>query len=940
MQTRIVFLLLALFTGSAIADGPVTEVQYLSGTGSDATVDWEFKVSGGRRSGEWTKIPVPANWEMVGFGTYRYYCDWQEEPAPDHTGWYRHRFNVPANWAGRKVEIVVGAAMTDAEVKINGQLAGPVHQGGFYQFRYDISTLLTYGGENLLEVTVSKFSADRSVNRAERQADYWLFGGIYRPVWLEARPSQHIVRSAIDARHTGAFAADVFLGGTRAEGRVIAQIEDLQGNAVGAAFASPVTAGAERVRVEAHLENIRAWSAEWPNRYRVRLRLETAGQLRHERVETFGFRTVELRPRDGLYVNGQKVRLKGSNRHTIWPTTGRATNRALSWQDVQLMKDMNMNAVRMSHYPPDSHFLEAADELGLYVIDELGGWQKAYATEPGRKLVQELVTRDVNHPSVIIWANGNEGGNNHALVPDYATWDPQQRLVIHPWNDFNGINTAHYEMYDGATGWQFHGREVFLPTEFLHGNFDGGHAAGLDDWWNLMLRNPLAAGGFLWAFADEGIVREDRGGAIDTENDSAPDGIVGPFREKEGSFFAIKEIWSPVFFEESELESLPPTWERRLRVHNRYEFTNLADVRFTWQLVRFPEPARIEGAAVAVEGAAPAGHVAPGDAAWLPLPLPANWREHDALYVVATDPHGREIYRWSWMISDPAALAARAVNTTAGQATAHVDGRSIVMAAAGVEVTIAADTGRLVSARSGGQEFPLSDGPRLISGAGALASLEHAADGNDYVVKARYTGELREVTWRMLPSGWVRLDYAYRLPPHSEWDTMGVSFTFPESLVTGARWLGKGPYRVWKNRLKGVEYDVWEKAYNDAMTGVRWQYPEFKGYHANLHWMNLGTEGGPITVVAATEDLYLRLFTPEQPVPPGPQPRYTRAVFPEGDLSFLHGISPIGNRFHPADVHGPAGKRNMVPRNGRVYEATLYFRFGEPKADAATAAAR
>ena len=111
----------------------------LSGTGSDDTVLWEFRVRGGRRSGVWTQIPVPSNWEMHGFGEHRYYDDWSRDPAPDSLGSYRHTFSPPEDWAGRQIEIVFGGSMTDTAVSINGQVAGPVHRGGFYEFRYDVT---------------------------------------------------------------------------------------------------------------------------------------------------------------------------------------------------------------------------------------------------------------------------------------------------------------------------------------------------------------------------------------------------------------------------------------------------------------------------------------------------------------------------------------------------------------------------------------------------------------------------------------------------------------------------------------------------------------------------------------------------------------------------------------------------------------------------------
>ncbi len=151
--------------------GEETAVQYLSGTDKDHPVEWEFFCTAGRWSGFTTVIPVPSQWELLGFGRYDY--GFQDAKQPEE-GRYRHRFTVPPEWAAGTVELVFGGVMTDAEVRINGELAGPVHQGGFTEFRYAIGALLRYPGPNLLEVTVREASANASVNRAERDADYWL----------------------------------------------------------------------------------------------------------------------------------------------------------------------------------------------------------------------------------------------------------------------------------------------------------------------------------------------------------------------------------------------------------------------------------------------------------------------------------------------------------------------------------------------------------------------------------------------------------------------------------------------------------------------------------------------------------------------------------------------------------------------------------------------
>ncbi|MES1226108.1 MAG: glycoside hydrolase family 2 TIM barrel-domain containing protein, partial [Bacteroidota bacterium] len=461
-----------------------TTLHYLSGTDKDHTVKWDFFCTTGRNSGKWGKIAVPSNWELQGYGTFNYY---QDKDNPGETGLYKYRFLTDAAWKNKKINIVFDGSMTDTEVKINGQTAGPIHQGGFYQFKYDITGLLKYGSENELEVKVSKHSSNEFVNKAEREADFWLFGGIFRPVYLEIFPATHIERMAIDAKANGDFSVNVFSENVNNRQTIEAQVQELNGKAVGNPF--NLNANSETV-LRQHFENIKTWNPEQPNLYNVVVSIKENGKIIHSIKQRFGFRTTELRLHDGFYVNAVKVIFKGVCRHSEWPESGRTLSREIHLMDIRLMKEMNMNAVRMSHYPPDKEFLDLCDSLGLFVLDELTGWQAAYDTVVGRKLVKELVVRDVNHPSIVIWDNGNEGGWNRALDNDYKLYDPQDRLVIHPWEKFNGTNTKHYPDFKYVQNEVVNGTEVFFPTEFMHGLFDGGHGAALDDFWNEMMKSP------------------------------------------------------------------------------------------------------------------------------------------------------------------------------------------------------------------------------------------------------------------------------------------------------------------------------------------------------------------------------------------------------------------------------------------------------------------
>ena len=208
MRLKLLLLLISIPLFSTIQGfAQPTEIVYLSGTDADNTVEWDFFCTDGRNSNSWTKIAVPSNWELQGFGTYNYGHDWSNENiklGKEH-GLYKHEFEVPRSWKGKTINIVFDGSMTDTKVKINGKSAGEMHQGGFYRFKYDISKLLKYGQTNLLEVDVAKHSANESINRAERQADFWIFGGIFRPVFLEVLPEVHMSRTAIDPKADGSF---------------------------------------------------------------------------------------------------------------------------------------------------------------------------------------------------------------------------------------------------------------------------------------------------------------------------------------------------------------------------------------------------------------------------------------------------------------------------------------------------------------------------------------------------------------------------------------------------------------------------------------------------------------------------------------------------------------------------------------------------------------
>lgn len=941
MKTHIIRrALLALGICSALnmqAQAPHPERIYLSGTGTDYTRTWEFYCSKGQNSGKWKSIEVPSCWELQGFGEYtygRYYTIKGAKPS-DETGIYRYRFLTPDCGKNDRIKLFFDGVMTDAEVWVNGKPAGQIHQGAFYRFSYDITSLLKAEGENLLEVKVAKQSANKSVNAAERRADWWLYGGIYRPVWLEVVPAVSMEHFILDARADGSLRASVRTTGN-AEGHVLAvsirglkdgkPLRTLQGKEQ---VSCPLATSGRETEFTCKWSDVKVWNTEAPELYVARLELkDRSGNVIQVREERIGFRTIEFFPQDGIYLNGTRLIVKGINRHSFSVDGGRTTSAAMSRQDALLIKEMNMNAVR-SHYPPDEHFLDMCDSLGLVYIDELSGWHGRYDTETGARLIREMVERDVNHPSVILWSNGNEGGwntDNDSLFCKYDKF--QRRHVIHPWADFDGLDTHHYPAYLTGVARFTNGYKVFMPTEFMHAMYDQGGGAGLRDFWDRWMTNPMFAGGFIWVFCDEAPKRSDRGGMLDSDGSNAPDGVVGPRREKEGSFYAIRSQWSPV-----QIKPLLITehFDGSFFVSNEYIYTNLKDCRMTYEVLSCDIPMQGAVSRILARGEVTLPALSPGETGKARFSLPASFAEGDVLKLEAFDRDGHRICDWSFPIrlANPyfqRHLAQVSTGLSGNTVSARNNGKEIVLKSEKVSVTFDAATGMILRVLSGNTEIPLTNGPVAV-GMKMLyqpASSYVRQDSEEAVFCARYKGGADSIVWRLTSQGLLYMDAVLlnRASGGGGFDdafmdtevyNLGLTFSYPERICKGMKWLGRGPYRVWKNRIPGTNYGIWHKDYNNTVTGESYDnlvYPEFKGYHANMYWATFESDTAPFTVYSRTDGIFYRVFTPEEPK--GSAKR-TMPEFPEGDISFLLDIPAICS-FKPIEQQGP----NSQPGNIRI----------------------
>lgn len=838
-------LLLCLLASIAMATSLYAQRLYLSGTGADNTKTWDFFCSAGHNSGKWKKIAVPSCWELQGFGEYTYGRFYKTEglkPSTE-TGRYRTRFTVPKSWDGKNLRLTFEGSMTDTQVWIDGKQVGEVHQGGFTEFSYDVTEFIIPGKKQLLEVLVSKESTNKSVNSAERRADWWLFGGIYRPVYIDAMPKQYIDNIAIDARANG----DLYV--------MAHQLSDIT-----------LTLDGKEIPFDAedgcyHCGNVSTWDPEHPNLHTATFTLRSSG---HSITQRIGFRTIEFRPHDGIYLNGTKLIVKGTNRHCFHPETGRTTSKAISIEDARIIKQMNMNAVRC-HYPSDRHFLDVCDSLGLLYIDEFPGWQTKYDNETVQKLMPEFVNRDVNHPCVFLWSNGNEGGWNTTADPMFAQLDPQKRKVIHPWADYDGIDTHHYPAYQTGTYRMHNGQNVFMPTEFLHSKYDKGGGAALEDMWSHWTASPLFAGGFIWAYMDEAVRRTDLNGLLDSDGGNGPDGVINAYRKPEGSFYTIREVWSPIYIE---TPHVTPTFNGKILVSNRYMFTNLSECSMNYRTLT------ADGKTIC-EGNVKLPAVKPGETAYASFDVPQDFYKADVLELSAYNINKEEVCKWT---------------------------APIHRAEEQQEIDITKAT-----------EVSDNDVPEIIPV--GLSKID-------------------KVKWYRLEDGSLYMDahilYSERnanLTDESKWQ-VGISIRYPENEVDSVRWLGRGPYRVWRNRLKGQQFGTWTLAYNNTITGQYNSqepplYPEFKGYRSDMRWLELYHKGEvKMKVTSLTNGLYFRLFTPEEAIDQTPgemggmnegkkKQERTMIKFPNGDISFLLSIPPMQS-YKPLEQLGPHAQPDNI----------------------------
>lgn len=404
---------------------------------------------------------------------------------------------------------------------------------------------------------------------------------------------------------------------------------------------------------------------------------------------------------------------------------------------------------------------------------------------------------------------------------------------------------------------------------------------------------------------------------LDSDGPNGPDGVVGPHREREGSFYTIRDVWSPVQI--SPLR-ITPSFDGKLLVSNHFLFSRLSECTARYQVYK--------DTILLDEGKVSLPDIAPGERAAAHFPLPARFFEADILKVEVFGADGACLNTWTWPI--PTAhqyFVSHQQPPSSG--TAAVEGNTL----SAKDVTVEFEQGAVKAVRKNGTLIPFTGGVPVGVKATFRSSYTHM-DGTDALLVAKYEGGLDSIVWRMTPEGRLGMHAVMVNRKGDFYDRqihfLGLSFNYPESEVKGIRWMGSGPYRVWKNRLRGQQFGIWQKDYNNTVTGEQYDhlvYPEFKGYHARLYWASLQSDTAPFTVYSETEGLYLRLFTPEEPVQRR-DGKNTMPAFPEGDISFLFDIPAIQS-FRSISEQGPRSQPSSIRLNAgdEGLHLRLWFQF-------------
>lgn len=789
---------------------------------------------------DWTDIKVPGNWEVQGHGVAIYtnhgYEFQPRNPQPptlpeaNPVGVYRRDIDIPADWDGRDIYLHLAGAKSGVYVYINGQEVG-YSEDSKNSAEFLINKFVK-PGKNVLTLKIYRWSTGSYL---ECQ-DFWRISGIERDVFLYSQPKAALkdfrVTSTLDDTYKdGIFklGADLRNNGSAASNMALVyELLDAKGNVVATGEkTADVAAGETRtVSFDQTLPGVKTWTSEAPNLYKLVMTVKENGKVNEIIPFNVGFRRIEIKPIEQLagngkpyvclFINGQPLKLKGVNIHEHNPATGHYMTEELMRKDFELMKQHNLNTVRLCHYPQDRRFYELCDEYGLYVYDEAnieshgmyydlkkGGtlgnnpeWLKAHMDR-----TINMFERNKNYPSLTFWSLGNEAGNGYNFYQTYL-WlkDADKNIMDRPVNyeraQWEWNSDMYVPQYPGAQWLEAMGKRgsdrPIAPSEYSHamGNSNG----NLWDQWKAIYKYPNLQGGYIWDWVDQGIDAVDENGrhfwtyggdyGVNTPNDGnfCCNGIVSPDRTPHPAMAEVKYVHQNVAF-----EPVDPA-NGKFLVKNRFYFTNLQKYMISYT---------IKANGKTVKGGKMSVNVEPQGSKEITIPVSGLKSKPGTEYfiyfnVTTTEPEplipvGHEIAYEQFRL--PVEPSERTFATGGPTLKVSAEGNELSASSSKVSFVFDKKTGLVSSYKVGGTEY-FKDGfglqpnfwrapndndygngnPKRLqvwkqsSKNFNVVDASIVMDGKDAVLTANYllaAGNLYIVTYRIHPSGVVKADFTF-----------------------------------------------------------------------------------------------------------------------------------------------------------------------------------
>ena len=556
----------------------------------------------------WDDLQVPAVWELNGYGDpiyvnvgYAWRNQFQNNPPEvptenNHVGSYRREIVVPASWNGKDIIAHFGSVTSNMYLWVNGRYVG-YSEDSKLEAEFDLTPYLKPGQKNLIAFQVFRW-CDGSYLEDQ---DFFRYSGVGRDCYLYARNKKRIqdirVTPDLDAAYqNGSLSINLDLKGS---GKVDLELVDTQGKQVATATAN------KSGLVTMNVENPKKWSAETPYLYTLRASMQGSNEVIPVKV---GFRKIELKG-DQILVNGKAVLFKGADRHEMDPDGGYVVSPERMLQDIQIMKQFNLNAVRTCHYPDDNLWYDLCDQYGIYVVAEanieshgMGYGEKTLAKNPSYKKAhlernQRNVQRGFNHPSIIFWSLGNEAGDGPNFEQCYQ-WikaeDPSRACQYEQarQKDHTDIFCPMYYGYEGMEkyGQRTDATKPLIQCEYAHamGNSQG----GFKEYWDLIRKYPNLQGGFIWDFVDQscrwkgkdGVMIYAYGGDFNrfdaSDNNFCDNGLISPDRVPNPHMYEVGHFYQNIWTTPADLS------KGEVNVFNENFFRDLSAYYMEWQVLK------------------------------------------------------------------------------------------------------------------------------------------------------------------------------------------------------------------------------------------------------------------------------------------------------------------------------------------------------------------